>query len=254
MEKPIVFKNKKGRQLIGMLHLPDNRGRFPLVVICHGWGDNKTQRKFVRLARTLEKNRIAALRFDFEGCGDSEGDFLKATVKKEIADLKSAIYYVKKIKNIDIEKIAFVGHSMGAVICALFLAQNKVAAKIIAMWAPAFNQKELMKYWATSKEIKQWERQGYLYREGKEKIIGLDYLRENRDKDYSSIFKKVQLPVLIIHGSKDETVPVKFSKALAKIHKNIKLSVLVGADHKFEDYYIQQRLIKDTVRWIKSKI
>lgn len=105
MEKPIVFKNERGKQLIGILHLPEGKRNFPLVIICHRFGDDKTQRRFVRLARVLEKNRIASFRFDFEGCGDPEGDFLEATVEKEIKDLDSVVRYLQKIKNITIKKL-----------------------------------------------------------------------------------------------------------------------------------------------------
>ena len=217
MEKPIVFRNKNGKQLIGILHLPEGKRNFPLVIICHGFGDDKTQRKFVRLARVLEKNRIASFRFDFEGCGDSEGDFLEATVEKEIKDLDSVVRYLQKIKNITIKKIAFVGHSIGAIICALYLVRNQINVKTIIMWAPAFNQKELMKYWATPEQIRQWERLGYLYRAGKEKIIGIDYFKENKDKDYSPILAQIKAPILIIHGKKDDVVPLKFSKKLANL-------------------------------------
>jgi len=254
MEKPVVFKNKNGKQLMGIFHLPKGNKKFPLVLFCHGFGDNKTKRKIVRLAKILEKNKIATFRFDFEGCGDSEGDFLKATIQKEIEDLNSAFQYIKKTKNVYLKKIAFAGHSLGAVVCALFLVRNKVDAKTIAMWAPPFNQKALMKYWADSKQMKKWKSQGYLYREGKEKIIGLDYLKENIDKDYSEILKEIKIPILIIHGEKDETVPVKFSKKLAKNYKNIKLILLPKAEHKFEDYFDQKKLVRETVRWFKREL
>lgn len=254
MERPVAFKNKTKKQLMGILHLPKGERKFPLVVICHGFGDDKTQRKIVRLARILEKDRIATFRFDFEGCGDSEGDFLKATVEKEVEDLNSAIRYIKKIKNIDLRNFAFVGHSIGAVICTLFLARSKIDAKAIVMWAPSFNQKALMKYWASPKQMKKWKSQGYLHREGKEKVIGLDYLKENINKDYSQILEQIKIPILIIHGEKDETVPPRFSKKLAKNYKNIKLTLLSRADHKFEDYYVQGRLVRKTVNWFKNNL
>jgi len=254
MERPVVFKNSNGKQLVGILHLPKGKGKFPLVVFCHGFGDDKTQRKIVRLARSLEQNRIVVFRFDFEGCGDSEGDFLKATIEKEVEDLNSAIRYIKKIKNIDLKNFAFVGHSMGAVICTLFLVRNKIDIKTIVMWAPSFNQKALMKYWANPKQTKKWKSQGYLYRKGKEKVIGLDYLKETIDKDYSQILKQIKIPILIIHGKKDDTVPIKFSKKLAKNYKNVKLILLPKADHKFEDYYIQERLVRKTANWLKEKL
>ena len=77
MEKPVIFKNNLEKQLVGILHLPEKEGKFPAVIICHGFKGNKTQRKFVGLGRELAKNGIVVLRFDFYGSGDSEGNFEK---------------------------------------------------------------------------------------------------------------------------------------------------------------------------------
>ena len=133
---------------------------------------------------------------------------------------------------------------------SLYLTGNKFSAKILVFWAPAFNQKKLIPIWYTKSEIKKWRKQGYFIR--KEKITGINYFKENKDKDYSPLLSKINAPILIIHGKKDDIVPLKFSKELAKKYKNIKLKIYPKAEHKFEDYYIQQELIKDTADWIKK--
>lgn len=253
MEEIIVVKNKNGKQLVGVLHLPKKGDKFPLVIICHGYNGTKTQKKFTKLARNLVKEKIACFRFDFEGCGDSEGDFRKATIKNEVLDLKVVFDEVNKRKDIDVNNVSFVGHSLGALICSLFVIQNNyIQPKTIVMWSPAFNQKELLKIWNTPEKLKEWEEQGFLYTEGKEILQGIDYLQENKEKDYSSLLSKISSPILIFHGQKDEAVPINFSKELEKNNKKIKLITIPKADHKFEDYYIQQELISRTILWIKN--
>lgn len=250
MEKPIIFKNKRDKQLLGILHLLKEEGKFPLVIFCHGFGASKSRYRIVRLCRALAKNNIACFRFDFEGCGDSEGDLKDATLGNEVEDLKSAIDFVLKQKNIDKTKISFVAESFGVLVVLLHLVKTKFSAKTLVFWAPALNQKELIKNWFTKKEIEKWKKQKFITK--KEKIMGIDYLKENQDKDYSDLLSKIQTPILIIHGAKDETVPLKFSKNLAKKCRNIKLKIYPKAEHKFEDYCIQQELIKDTIGWIKK--
>ena len=263
MEKPIVFKNKNGKQLVGMLHLPKGkgkprtrtssvRGRFPAVIICHGFGGTKTGRKFIRLARALAENKIASFRFDFEGCGDSEGDLEKLTVKNEVADLKYAMEEILNQKFINKNKIALLGHSLGALIISLFVVQNKFPVKTLVFWAPAFNQSKIIPYLKPDQIIERWKKQKYIINQ--EDKIGLAYLKENEKKDYSSIFSEVNVSSLIIHGKKDETVPLLFSQELAKQYKNIKLTIFPKADHKFEDYYIQKDLIQKTVAWLKERL
>jgi len=250
MEKPIVFRNKNGKQLIGMLHLPQGKRKPPLVVLCHGFGGTKTAKRFVKLARVLEKNEIATFRFDFEGCGDSEGNFETFTIKKEVSDLVVALKFILKQIKVNKNKLAFVGHSLGAVMAALYVLEVKFSTRSLVFWAPAFDQKSLLAIWLTPKDFKKWQRQGYLIK--KENKMGLNYLRENQDKDYSSILARIKVPILIIHGQKDDVVPLRFSRKLVKKYKNIKLMISPKADHKFEDYYDQQELIKKTVVWLKK--
>jgi hypothetical protein len=250
MEKPVIFKNKRGKQLIGILHLPKGKKKFPLVVICHGFGASKTRRRLVRLARALVKSKIAGFRFDFEGCGDSEGKLEIATVKREVQDLDSALGFVLKQKNVDKSRISFVAESFGAVVVLKYVVQSNFPTKTLVFWAPAFNQKKLIPFWNTKSDLKKWKKQGYFIR--KDKKFGISYLKENEKKDYTPLLSQIQVPILIIHGQKDETVPIRFSRKLAKDYKNIKLVALPKADHKFEDYYIQKRLIKATVEWLKN--
>lgn len=250
MEKAIIFKNKSGKQLLGILHLPKKEGKFPLVIFCHGFGASKSRIKNVKLSRSLAKNDIASFRFDFEGCGDSEGDLKNATLNSETEDLRSAVDFALKQKNIDKSKISFIAESFGALVILSYLMRSKFPAKTLVFWAPALNQKELIKSWYTRKEIEKWEKQKYIIR--KEKIMGIKYLKENQDKNYLSLLSEIKIPILIIHGDKDEIVPLSFSRKLTKTYKNIKLKVYPSAEHKFEDYYIQQKLIKDSVSWVKK--
>jgi len=250
METPVIFKNKNNQQLIGILHQPHGGQKFPAMIICHGFGNTKSDKKFVRLARALVKNKIAGWRFDFTGCGDSAGDFAKTTIKQQIADLDQAVKFLLQQKNIDKNQISLLGHSLGGVIIALYAAQNNFPAKNLVLWAPAFNQKELFKLWGSGGQLAKWKKQGFIIR--KENKIGLAYLQENENQDYSSITAKIKAPILIIHGTKDETVPIKFSKKLTQNFKNVKLKIMPQADHKFEDYNIQERLVKETVRWMKN--
>lgn len=250
MEKLVIVKNRRGKKLIGIFHVPKGNKKWPLVVFSHGFGSSKTRRKYVSLSRTLEKNGIASFRFDFEGCGDSEGKLQTITAKRCVSDMESVIKWALRQGNIDKNKIAFLGSSFGAVVVTVFIARRKFPAKTLVLWSQALNQKKLMPYWYTKKDFKNWERQRYLIR--KERKIGIQYLRENRDKDYSLVLRNTTIPILMIHSKEDEIIPIKFSKKLAKKHKNIQLKIYQKADHKFEDYNIQKKLIRDTVKWLKK--
>lgn len=248
-EIPITFRNERGRQLLGILHLPKVE-KPPAVIICHGFQATKTRRRFVKLARALQKAGILAFRFDFEGCGDSEGDPRELSVGKEVSDLNSAYEALLKECDVAREKVALIGESLGGVVVSLFVAKFSTSIKTLVLLAPAFNQKELFKTWYSQQEIKELKEKGVLMKGEKE--IGKDYFLENKNKDYSLVLSKFDFPILIIHGKKDEDVPVSYSQKLAKRFKNITLKVLPKANHKFEDPFSRKKAIKYTVDWLKK--
>ena len=248
-EISITFKNERGKELVGVLHLPE-KGKPPLVIICHGFQNSKTDRKFIKLARVLQKEGICVFRFDFEGCGDSEGDPKEITIKNEVADLNSAFKTVQNEFDLDLKRVAFVGASLGNVVTSLLLKQYKISAKTLVFWSHAFNQRELLKNWYSKEDIREIMKKGVIYKGDKK--IGKNYFLENKNKDYSSALSELKLPILIIHGKEDKDVPLKFSQQLKGKSKNISLIVLPKANHKFDDFQSQEQLIRHTQKWLRK--
>ena len=248
-EISITFKNERGKELVGVLHLPE-KGKPPLVIICHGFQNSKTDRKFIKLARVLQKEGICVFRFDFEGCGDSEGDPKEITIKNEVADLNSAFKTVQNEFDLDLKRVAFVGASLGNVVTSLLLKQYKISAKTLVFWSQAFNQRELLKNWYSKEDIREIMKKGVIYKGDKK--IGKNYFLENKNKDYSSALSELKLPILIIHGKEDKDVPLKFSQQLKGKSKNISLIVLPKANHKFDDFQSQEELVRHTQKWLRK--
>ena len=248
-EISITFKNERGKELVGVLHLPE-KGKPPLVIICHGFQNSKTDRKFIKLARVLQKEGICVFRFDFEGCGDSEGDPKEITIKNEVADLNSAFKTVQNEFDLDLKRVAFVGASLGNVVTSLLLKQYKISAKTLVFWSHAFNQRELLKNWYSKEDIREIMKKGVIYKGDKK--IGKNYFLENKNKDYSSALSELKLPILIIHGKEDKDVPLKFSQQLKRKSKNISLIVLPKANHKFDDFQSQEELVRHTQKWLRK--
>jgi len=248
-EISITFKNERGKELVGVLHLPE-KGKPPLVIICHGFQNSKTDRKFIKLARVLQKEGICVFRFDFEGCGDSEGDPKEITIKNEVADLNSAFKTVQNEFDLDLKRVAFVGASLGNVVTSLLLKQYKISAKTLVFWSHAFNQRELLKNWYSKEDIREIMKKGVIYKGDKK--IGKNYFLENKNKDYSSALSELKLPILIIHGKEDKDVPLKFSQQLKRKYKNISLIILPKANHKFDDFQSQEQLIRHTQKWLRK--
>ena len=99
METPVTF-DCKGQQIVGMLHLPEGRGRVPAALLMHGFTGTKVEshRLFVKISRALAEHGIASLRFDYRGSGDSAGDFEEMTIRSEIADALEAVRFLARHK------------------------------------------------------------------------------------------------------------------------------------------------------------
>jgi len=108
----------------------------------------------------------------------------------------------------------------------------------------------LISYWYSKNDLRKWKRNRYFVRE--ELKTGINYLKENLDRDYSEILNKIKIPVLVIQGEKDESIPLKITQKLVRDYKNIKLVIFEKANHNFEDFYIRKKLIKLTAAWFKK--
>jgi len=248
MEKPVVFKNNKGQQLVGTLHFSKKEKKSPAVIICHGFSGSKSQLKFVKLSRELSKKNVVSLRFDFSGHSDSEGEAENFTIKQGIKDLEAGFKFLSRLSFVDKRRIGLLGHSLAGVIVSLF-ATNHPEIKTMVFWAPALNQKKLFKKWYTPDQIKKMQKQGYLDLE--DFRIGIKYFDEAKNRDFTDETTKLKIPILIIHGIKDDVVPVNESRRLFKLlNYPKKLLIIKGGDHTLERYDIKQKVVKATVNWL----
>src|SRR5271154_567915 len=137
METPVTFECR-GQQIVGMLHLPEGKGKFPAVLILHGFTGTRIEphRMFVKLSRALVEHGIASLRFDFRGSGDSAGDFEEMTIRSEVADSLEAIKFLARHKSINSRRLALIGFSMGGAVAAHVLAREKHRIKSLVLLAP----------------------------------------------------------------------------------------------------------------------
>ena len=102
-----------------MLSAQGNGRSRPWCVFSHGFTGHHLGPGylFVRMSRELAAAGISSLRFDYGGCGNSDGMFREMTVATMQADLRSAVDLVRKECNPT--AMIVIGHSMGGMIAAL---------------------------------------------------------------------------------------------------------------------------------------
>ena len=116
-DEPVVLSTGRGA-LMGMVHLPGSRVRGPGVVFCHAFGEERKSSALTmaRLARAAARAGFPALRFDYYGCGDSEGDFIDDTVRGRLEDIGHAARFLRE--RAGCEHICLLGLRLGGTLAA----------------------------------------------------------------------------------------------------------------------------------------
>ena len=124
------------RPLFGWLHAPDADGVRGAVVLCPPLGLEGvcTHRLFRHLAERLAAAGIAALRFDYDGTGDSAGsEDDPARVERWWASVGQAVDLVRRA---GAPKVVVVGMRMGATLAAAAAAARPGSVDGIVLWDP----------------------------------------------------------------------------------------------------------------------
>ncbi len=238
-EEAVKFNSKK-TVLEGTLTIPKKGEPLPAVLLLGRTdGSNREdQGLFTRLAGRLGEEGFAVLRFDGRGIGSSGGTALSATSGEQYEDSIAALDYLLQRKEIDLDRVAVIGHGEGAFFASK-LASDKKNIKALILMSPmislggetdiSFDNLNEM-----AKKLK-WDDQ-YLKLAMKSRMetvetvkktkgdwvsllktrCFLKKLREDLEANPIDIIRKVEVPVLILHGKEDELVPAKAASTLDK--------------------------------------
>jgi hypothetical protein len=261
-EVPIRFENE-GMNIQGMMHIPEAEPPCPCAVVLHGYTGSRIgdHRMLVKTARSLAAAGIAALRFDFRGSGESEGDFADITLDGEIGDALRSVEFLEGFGGIDRSRVALVGHSLGGAVATSMAAEAEV--KSIALWAPqAFV--DFMVDRAGEIEIDPYAWLPEQYKEAVTKRGKVDIGGLIRGKPYFESIKSIDPlkriaafkgPVLIIQGSNDEAVsPVNAELLYDSVSGQRRLIMIDDADHTFSRIIWERQVIDETLAWFQQTL
>ncbi len=242
--------------LRGMLHIPDGiSGKMPMVVIFHGFTGNKMEPHFifVKLSRLLEKNGIASVRFDFGGSGESDGDFMEMTLSKELEDAKSILKFVKTLDFVDRDRIALVGLSMGGVVASMLAGDCKEDIQALCLWAPAGNMKDILLKDGNDVKIQEAHRTGFIDIGGL--ALGMDFIKDLNSLDLFRSAVLYDKKILLLHGDKDETVPLGTSRRYQEIYGNrVEFQIIDGGDHTFDQLKQENQVLQLTAGFLEAQL
>lgn len=193
------------------------------IIMFHGFTGHKmeTNRMFIKIDQALEKKHLSSLRFDWFGHGESDVDFSDVTLDLLVRQGKEIIAYAKK----RYDKVYLLGFSMGGAIALKCL--NHLVDKCILI-SPAMNMADIASkiYQAGPKD-----KDGYVHVSGFH--LSKTFAASFNHIDYLSEAKTYQRPVLLVHGTKDLSVPIEISQPLKTVFKNLKYVAIEKGDHGY---------------------
>ena len=204
----------------------------PMVILCHGFGGTKEGQLFDLIADSLCLHGIASIRFDFNGHGQSEGDFVDMTVPNEIEDALKVIEYVRDLRYVD--AVALVGHSQGGVVASMTagqLPEGDIAA--VALMAPAaVLRDDAIRGNTMGVMYDPLDAPEYVELYGGRKL-GRKYITTAFSLPIYETAAKYTGPALIVHGTADRVVPYTYGIRYHQLWKGSEYVELEAHDHGF---------------------
>ena len=222
------LKINKTRKIRYLKHYQKSK---PYIVFLHGFMSDLEGKKPKIFLNFAKKNKLGFLALEYSGHGKSSGKFTDGNISKWTKDTTLMIKKIVK-KN----KIILIGSSMGAWISlSLFNFFKKQIVGFLGIGsAPEFLEGLMWKKF--SKKMKQQiKKRGIINLKHGNYEYPITYQLIKDGRKNKVINKKIltNICVTMVHGSKDNSVPISYSKKVLKIFKRSKkkLVIIKNGDH-----------------------
>ncbi|MBW4615086.1 MAG: alpha/beta hydrolase [Desmonostoc vinosum HA7617-LM4] len=152
------------------------------------------------------------------------GDFSHLTITRQLTQVAAEFSH-------DSVPVTLIGSSLGGLISA-HLGQQHLQLQRLVLLAPAFG---FLSHWLPKlgdEEVQRWQREKYLmvyhYGEGRSLPLSYDFVTDAAQ--YREEMLQRPIPTLILHGKKDEVIPIEASRDFARSRPWVEL-VELDSDH-----------------------
>ncbi|MDN4526067.1 alpha/beta hydrolase family protein [Fictibacillus fluitans] len=252
----------KDYKLTATVHYPRHtlgipQAKLPIVIICHGFTSNRigVDRLFVKTAQQLTSSQFAVLRFDYAGCGESEGSYGENTFQDLISQTQAAIDYATKLPCIDSREIILLGHSLGGAV-AVHTATINPRVKDLILWASVGNPYEDIVNIVGKNECKCLPEKGYVDHLGYS--LKADFLQSLQAYHPIKELSRFTGDVLLLHGTEDKDIPSRYcshfsDSARTRSRGDTQLQLIKGANHTFSSIHHFNDLLAQTLNWLNRQ-
>ena len=242
MSKIKYFKISKN---IKIRYLSNNLKKNPYIIFLHGFMSDIDGEKPKVLSKFCNKLKLGFFAIEYSGHGKSSGKFTDGNISKWRRQV--SFFIKRKIKN---NKFILIGSSMGAWLSTLQFKyfEKQIEGFIGIGSAPEFLDRVMWKKFS-NKMRNETKKKGiyYLKHGGYEYPITYQLIKDGRKNKILNKTISSKIPVTLLHGTKDEAIPLKFSKKLLKIFTKgkRKLIAVKKGDHSLFSKKNQKIILRE---------
>ena len=243
-----ISSSKKIRYLINKYK------KKPYVVFLHGFMSDLEGEKPKKILKFCNSKKIGFLAMEYSGHGKSTGEFTKGNISKWTNEVKISIKKIVK-KN----KFILIGSSMGSWISLnqFKFFNNQILGFLGIGSAPEFLENLIWKKFNNKMKNEIRKKGIYNLKHGNyEYPITYQLIKDGRKNKILNKKIKNKIYVTMMHGKKDEVVPVNYSRKVLKVFKNAykKLLVIKNGDHSLSSKRNLDKIIKELNNIISNSI
>ena len=215
------------------------------IVFLHGFMSDLEGEKPKSFLNFAKKNKLSFLALEYSGHGKSSGVFTKGNITKWSNETSILIKKIIKKKDFII-----IGSSMGAWISLkqLQIFKNQISGFLGIGSAPEFLEKLMWKKFTKKMKTEIIKKGIYYLKHGDyEYPITLQLINDGRKNKVLNKKTNLKINVTMIHGQKDEVVPVSYSRKVLKIFKKAKkkLVIIKNGDHSLSKKKYLKIILKE---------
>ncbi len=255
-DKQFITNRKKQKIAVIVQKSPNQKG---LAFVMHGLGGSKDQEHIKTFAAAFKENDFTVICFDTTNTfGESDGKYEDATTTNYLEDLEDVISWASTQSWYE-EPFWLAGHSLGGISIILFTEKFPKKVKGLAPVSTVISGKmslDCPRYHGNNL-LKEWKKTGWRFEKSESKPGLIKKLKWSHMEDrlkYNVLPKiqKIQMPVLLIVGDKDEATPLEHHKILFdQLLGEKEMHIIKGAPHTFKDKNHLLEIKNIFKKWIK---
>ena len=228
MTKFYYLKLSKSKKIRYLKHIQKDSD---YIVFLHGFMSDLEGKKPKVFLNFAKKNKLGFIALEYSGHGKSTGKFTKGNISKWTRET-----YLLLKKTVKKNKIFFIGSSMGAWISLnqFKFFKNQIKGFLGIGSAPEFLENLMWKKFTKKMKAETIKKGIYHLKHGNYTYpITLQLLRDGRKNKIFNKKIRSKIKVTMVHGQKDEVVPVSYSRKILKMFTNAKkkLVIVKNGDH-----------------------